>query len=244
VATGNNQFFQVYVTDNPLASPPDTTAPSCTVQPVVDASPTRVYLPVALADSGSGVAQVQLTSQSSNCKLEWDGPGGTVIAGIGGTITISPAVSSTTVRAVKLNASQRARVELKVWDAAGNFRLCDPVIANLELKQGQRLTRTFRGIPEHEHYVTIQNGTPGFTEAKVWVNGHRVSSGALSAGQTVTLDVVQWMRRGDRNTVRIAASGPKGATAVLLIGDASLAGGGHPHRASLTRGRLNSEWGR
>jgi len=244
VATGNNPFFQVYVTDNPLASPPDTTAPSCTVQPVVVESPARVYVPVTLADSGSGVAKVQLTSQSSNSKLEWDGPGGTVTAGIGGIITITPAASSTTIRAVKLNASQRARVELKVWDAAGNSRLCDPVIANLELKKGRRLTRTFRGIPEHEHYVTIQNGTPGFTEARVWVNGRPVSNGALSAGQTVTLDVAQWMRRGNRNTFRITATGAKGATAVLLIGDASLAGGGHSHGASLTGGRINSEWGR
>lgn len=199
---------------------PDTTPPTCVVGSVVTASSTRVYIPLTLSDSGSGVAQVKLTSNSTNCQLEWDGSSGTVTAPIGGTLVISPSESTTQVRAVKLNASQKARVEVQVWDAAGNTALVDPVIASLTIKKpGTRLTRTFRGIPQAERYVTLQNGTPGLGRVTLWVNGKVAYQESLVDGQVVSLDVAQWLRAGGRNVVRVAARGVKGATAVLTIGD-------------------------
>jgi hypothetical protein len=121
---------------------------------------------------------------------------------------------------VKVNSAQRARVELRVADAAGNFVVCDPVIANLKVKNGRApLSRTFTGIPQAERYVTLQNGDPGLTQATLSVNGRVVSHDSLSDEQTVSLDIARWLRPGARNVVRIAARGPKGATAVLTIGD-------------------------
>jgi len=210
------------------SGPPDTTPPGCSVGAVV-ASPTRVYVPITLTDAGSGVAGVKLTSNSTNCQLEWDGPGGLVAAPINTVIPISPASPSITVRAVKLNVAQKARVELRAMDAAGNFVVCDPVIANLEVKNGRALLiRNFAGIPQAERYVTLQNGAPGLTQATLSVNGHVVSHGRLTSGQVVSLDVARWLRPGNRNVVRIHARGPKGATAVLTIGDV-IPGTGHVH---------------
>jgi hypothetical protein len=219
---------------------PDTTPPACAVGAVVVASPSRVYLPVTLTDAGSGVAGVKLTTNSTNCQLEWDGPGGLVTAPINTLIPISPASPSITVRAVKLNAAQKARVELRVTDAAGNFVVCDPVIANLEVKNGRApLSRTFAGIPHAERYVSLQNGAPGLTQATLSVNGRVVSHGSLNDGQIVSLDVARWLRPGDRNVVRISGRGPKGATAVLTIGDV-LPGSSHGHAP----GVVNREFSR
>jgi hypothetical protein len=139
---------------------------------------------------------------------------------------------------VKLNTGQKARVELRVTDAAGNFVVCDPVIANLEVKNGRApLNRTFAGIPQAERYVTLQNGAPGLTQATLSVNGRVVSHGSLSAEQVVSLDVARWLRPGDRNVVRIAARGPKGATAVLTIGDVAPGASSAP-----TQGGVNREF--
>jgi uncharacterized delta-60 repeat protein len=219
---------------------PDTTAPACAVGAVVVASPSRVYVPVTLTDAGSGVAQVKLTTNSSNCVLEWDGPGGLVTAPINTVLHINPPSAGTVVRAVKVNSAQRARVELRVADAAGNFVVCDPVIANLEVKNGRApLIRTFTGIPHAERYVTLQNGAPGLTQATLSVNGRVVSQGRLTDGQTVSLDIAQWLRPGDRNVVRISARGPRGATAVLTIGDVQ-PGSSHGHAPTV----VNREFSR
>jgi hypothetical protein len=216
-AAGNTSEVSVALR---YSGPPDTTPPACLVGAVVVASPSRVYLPVTLTDAGSGVAQVKLTTNSSNCVLEWDGPGGLVTAPINTVLHITPPSAGTVVRAVKVNSAQRARVELRVTDAAGNFVVCDPVIANLEVKNGRApLIRTFAGIPQVERYVTLQNGAPGLTQATLSVNGRVVSHGTLTDGQVVSLDVARWLRPGNRNVVRIAARGPKGAAAVLTIGD-------------------------
>jgi hypothetical protein len=227
-----------YATIKYSQAAPDTTPPACTIGAVVVASPTRVYVPITLTDSGSGVAGVKLTTNSSNCQLEWDGPGGLVTAPINTLITISPASPSITVRAVKLNTALKARVELRVADAAGNFVVCDPVIANLEVKNGRApLIRTFTGIPHAERYVTLQNGAPGLTQATLSVNGRVVSQGRLTDGQTVSLDIAHWLRSGNRNVVRIAARGPKGATAVLTIGDVA------PSASAVhTQGGVNREF--
>jgi hypothetical protein len=125
-----------------------------------------------------------------------------------------------TVYVVK-DSNASARVEVRAWDVAGNTAVLDPVVANLKIKQGRRLARTFTGIPEAERYIALQNGTPGLEAATLWVNGRVVFRGELTGGQVVSLDAVERMRPGKRNTVRIVARGEQGATALLTIGDAA-----------------------
>jgi hypothetical protein len=220
--------FTYHVTEGSSPSEPatvtltvqdDTLRPTGTVGTVVVQSPTRVYVPVTAMDGQSGVASVQLTGNSRNCTLE--DPAGNSI-GIGGTLHFDPAVGSVVLKAVKANPAQAARVELRLTDCSGNTLLTDPVIANLEVRKKQ-LSQTFRRIPAAEHYLEIQNGTPGLTDCKLWINGKLAYRGDLTDGQLLSLDIVRWMG-GRNNTVRISASGPAGATAVLLIGDESMQG--------------------
>ena len=234
---GGGATWNDYATIKYSQTQPDTTPPACVVGRVVTESPTRIYVPITVTDAGSGVAQVKLAPNSTNCRLEWTGPGGVVTAPIGTPIPISPAAASTTVRVVKVNSGQRSRVVVQVWDAVGNTAVCDPVIANLTVKNGRGLlVRVFNGIPQAERYITLQNGTPGLTRAALTVNGRIVSQGSLSDGQVVAVDVAQWLRPG-KNTVRIAARGPQGATAVLTIGDVAPSAG-----ATLSAAGVNLEF--
>jgi hypothetical protein len=215
----------------------DTTPPGCSVGAVVS-SAGKVYLPMTATDSGSGVARVQITSRSTNVHLE--SPLGTTVPG--NDLVLSPTQSSKVVYAVKNNPAVKAVVELRVTDGAGNVTICDPVIANLEIKKPRKLVRTFNRIPAIEHYVILQNGAPGLSSATLWVNGKVVSQGKLTDGQTVSLDVQSLMRRGRNNSVTIAASGPNGASAVLTIGDASMMPAGAASSKTQPGGSFNLEF--
>jgi hypothetical protein len=193
----------------------DTTPPSVTMRPVgtTGASNGLAYVPVLLTDSGSGVRRAELTSICRNVHLEY--PLGTPVSS---PLVLPEAVGSVCVYGVK-NTNTTSRIEVKATDAAGNVAIGDPIIASLEIKKGRVLTRTFKGIPQAERYVNLQNGTPGLTRAALWINGKIVSSGSLASGQTLSLDVNRWLKPGDTNTARIVATGLTGANAVLSVAD-------------------------
>ena len=225
MADSNSIAVRDYATIKYSQAPADTTPPALASLGVgtAGASNGLPYLRVQATDAGSGVLKVQLTANSTNCHLEY--PLGTRVVPEGTprphTLILPSALSSVTVYAVK-DTNATSRVEMRAWDAANNSSLADPVIANLEVKRGRRVARTFTGIPAFEHYITLQNGAPGLSDAALWVNGRIVWRGGLESGQVINLNVAEQMRPGNRNTVRIVASGAKGAKAVLLIGDASL----------------------
>jgi alpha-tubulin suppressor-like RCC1 family protein len=208
----------------------DTTAPTLVVGSTVSLTgPPRVHVPVTISDGQSGVISVQLTANSSNVLLRDPATGREV--SIGGTLTFNPALASVVVHAAKVDVSRSARVELRAVDASGNARVGDPVVANLEVKKRQ-LDRTYKNLPRHEHYLKLENGTPGLTQVKLWVNGKRVHTGSLVDGAVLQLDLASWMKH-PKNIVRVQAEGPAGATVVLLIGDQSLVGGTGASRARL-----------
>jgi hypothetical protein len=219
----------------------DTIPPSATPQAVgfVGASNNLPYVPLQVTDAGSGVQSIRLTANSRNVHLEY--PLGTPVPNP----FVLPAPSnSLRVYAVK-NTNAISRVEVRVTDQAGNFAIMDPIVASLEIKKGRTLARTFKGIPRAERYVSLQNGMPGLTDARLWINGALVRRGTLSGGQVVELDVAQWLRPGTRNTAHIVATGPKGASAVLTIGDVQTAPP-TPGAATQTVGgpKLNVEFSR
>jgi hypothetical protein len=229
---------------------PDITPPSCVVgTPVTLTGPTRVYVPVQVLDNGSGVASVELTARSTNCKLQYPLGTDAPIHPTSGrpTITVNPSQSSITVYAVKINASQGARVELRVADAAGNSILCDPVIATLEIPKGSRsVTRTYKGLPAVEHYLRLDNGAPGLQRVSVSVNGRAAGRVELADGEVHQADLQQWYRAGDRNQVQVTAKGAPGSRAILMIGDASMVNGsGTHHQAALPSAPagVNLDWG-
>lgn len=229
------------------AGPPDTTPPTGqfgTVQTRPGAGGTEVLIPVNLADSGSGVIKAQLTSNSSNCYLEWTGPSGVVSVPIGGTITLPVPAATTQMRAVKLNSGRTARVELRIWDAANNTALVDPIIALLEMKTAAPLMRIFKGLPAVEHYLLLQNRSPGLRTVRVWVNGRLAFHGKLTNEQELRADLRTWMLPGSRNSVQVLATGPRSASALLTIGDASITGAmrGSIEPTGVASRRLNVEF--
>ena len=217
--------------------PTDTTPPTGTPQAVGFKPSGIAYVPVRLRDTGSGVQQVLLTPRSSNVHLEY--PLGTLVTN---PFAFPLARPDVTVFAVK-NTNSAARVELQLWDAAGNTGIVDPIVANLEIKNGP-VHRTFNQIPQAERYVRLQNGTPGLQAATLWINGKVVTRGGLANGQVVNLDVARWLKAGEKNTARILAAGPTGATAVLTIGDTPTGGGAAARALTLSGGRINLEFSR
>ena len=212
---------------------PDSQAPTCQIGGVVSGTEDGVpvvYVPITVADSGTGVASVQLTARSSNCRLVSVTTKTSVP--VGQTLRFSPSISTTVVRAYKLNLSQSARVELLASDGAGNAMTCDPVIANLNVSKSRRLNRTFKQIPQQEHWLSLQNGSPGLGEVRIWVNGYIVRRDSLVGGQLISINISPWTRPGAKNTVRIAATGTRDASAVLMIGDAASKAVGTPSRAA------------
>lgn len=218
----------------------DAVKPTCVIGAVVTENPSRIYVPVTLGDAHSGVARVQLTSNSSNCMLE--GPNGSTAA-VGGSIVLHPALGSLLVKAVKLNPTQKARVELRVTDCSGNWLLCDPVIAELVIPKGARsVVETFSDLPQAEHYFTAENRRPGVDRVQVRVNRAAPKTFNLKPGSTKTFNFSRAMQVGSANRYTVKASGRPGTSVLIVIGDT--APGGASVRSLAHVPGLNFEFGR
>jgi uncharacterized delta-60 repeat protein len=226
----------------------DTARPTCQIGSVVTvpgATPV-VYVPVTLADSGSGIASVQLTSNSARVKLV--DPATAREVPIGGTLTYEPSVGNLVVHAVKQYHNQSARVELRVTDCAGNVTICDPVITELVIPKGARsVSQTHGGLPAAEHYVTAENRRPGVKLLHVKVNTARPELLTLKPGAKKVVDVRKAMQPGDTNSFTLTAVGAPGSKVLVIIGDSSTtgsAGGGHPHPSPAAASGVNLEFHR
>jgi VCBS repeat-containing protein len=220
----------------------DTVKPTAVVGSVVsETSPVRVYVPVTVSDGQSGVVRVELTSNSSNCTLSVAGQAGSVL-------TFDPAMASVVVRAVKVDPTRGARVELKVTDCAGNAAIVDPVITELVIPAGARsVTQTYSGLPTAERYVEAQNRRPGVRLLSVRVNGVGGGVLKLAPGAVGKLDAARWMRAGDSNVFTLTAYGKPGARVLVIIGDSPGTGGGARTRSAAgaaARPGVNLNWGR
>ncbi|MCC2670893.1 MAG: putative secreted protein, partial [Armatimonadetes bacterium] len=212
---------------------PDTTPPSCRL--ISNTGGTAVVevqdLPAVPTDPDSTAAGLKkiVVLSSSNCRITWPN-------------FVTGNTAPLQITATKINPATRASFMLAIHDCAGYVTTCDPVITTLRIPKGsRRVTRTFRGLPAMEHYITLENGTPGIDMAAFRINGRAAARLDLQSGEKQTLDVAEQMNRRT-NTVTVTATGAPGSTALLVIGDASTAGGAHTHAASIGRGNL--EWGR
>lgn len=202
----------------------DPTPPSCRLIGPFAGPPSGVY--IGVQDTGSGLGTIVATTLR-NATLSFNFTPGTT--------------SEVIVTATKINPALKSTVALRVTDMAGNITDCDPVIANVEIGKGARkYVRTFNGIPEQEHYITLQNAAPGLQSAKIWVNGKLAGSRALADGETWVLNVATRMKKGKKNSVRLLARGERGDKAVLVIADMPASETEHHHHPSQ---RLNLDWG-
>ena len=166
--------------------------------------PARVE--VTIRDVGTGLAEIVVT-KSENAD--------TVVPPF--TVgTNDPVVLSST----KIDQTQRARVEARVTDLAGNVKLCDPILLLLVRdKSGIATLDAGSDVPRVEDKVTITNGSPGLNRIDIRVNGQTFKVTGLKDGEETTIDISSAMVDGDANKVSFEVKGKPGAFANVMIWD-------------------------
>lgn len=198
-----------------------TTPPSCQLSAIVPGPPTRLM--VTMQDRTFGLSQIQVV-ESINASVS-------VPSFMLGTSTVI-------ATAVKLDQAQSSNVGFVVTNTALVTTSCDPVDFRMVL-DGAREQHVFRGLPSSEHFVRIVNGTPGVHDIAFVVNGRKFSVPDLQDGESYSLDIGSAMfpdapqtgagqrslRRGTgtgNNYVTAEATGVRGSSVYILVGDASV----------------------
>jgi len=146
-----------------------------------------------------------------------------------------PTIAPVTLTATRINGSQSASITFKAKDAFGNLLSCDPTVVTVgavgPLPGGRRGLRkllredgrgevtVIENVPDAEHYITVQNNTPGFRQIEILVNRRWYRLSNLTNGQMVQLDVAGGMEPGNENRIVILGRGPRNGTAVVTIAD-------------------------
>jgi hypothetical protein len=184
-------------------------APSCQLTSIVDGPPKQLM--VTMQDAASGLQTIQLASAINTTV---DIPSFTIGA-------TAPVI----VTATKVNQSETSEVSFIVTNTAGKTTSCDPVDFTAQIENRVE-THVFRSLSSSEHYVRIVNGKPGLRRISFRVNGTLLPESHLADDETTVLDIRSAMQEGVNNLVLLHASGQRGASAYILIGDASVLGPG------------------
>jgi hypothetical protein len=190
-----------------VAGTGDTTKPICRVDSITAGPPAT--LNVFVQDAGSGLAAI-------NVKIAQN------------VTPVIPAFSSGSktsliVKGIKINQTQKSRLELEVKDVAGNITLCDPVIVNLKIDEGNTWGRTsvnLTDIPDVEGQIRIDNGVPGASVVRIKVNDGDTRAINLAPGAITEHDVSADMGRGS-NSASIVMHGAPGSSAIVMFHDGS-----------------------
>jgi hypothetical protein len=177
--------------------------PTCNLTAVIPGPPMQIQ--ITAQDTGSGLASIAAKNI------------------INATLTFFPftqgATSPVVLTATKIDQNLSAQVELQVSDVVGNITTCDPVIMLVVREKGEPESETVAGVPEAEHFVTIQNGDPGLKNLRVTVNGTQFQIAGLRDGEERTVDVASAMVEGGNNTFILTALGKPGTSATVVIHD-------------------------
>jgi hypothetical protein len=112
-----------------------------------------------------------------------------------------------------------ARVNAAVSDSCGNLISFDPIIQTLYLSQSGEVKITFNRLSENDKYVSLKNGSPGLSYARIIVNGRSFPNIVLTDGANQVLDITSALSTGAGNTVVVEGFGATGAGAVVGIGE-------------------------
>lgn len=150
------------------------------------------------------------------------------------------------VIATKVDPEKRAFVQLQVCPPASCkcpdcCGVVDPVISELQVPPGAiRVRESFPDIPDFEHFVTVQNGSPGLRTLRLSVNGLRVGALRLAPDQVQTVDIARYMA-GTQNLVTVAGEGEPGSRALVLVSDLPAGDGKSGNRTVPPRVRWETE---
>jgi hypothetical protein len=178
------------------------TPPSC---PTVVISGPPAQAVTTFQDTGSGIVSLVVTlSQNADTVVPPFIPG-----------TTEPI----TVTSTKIDQTQRARIEIRATDGAGNVAICDPIHLIVVRETGKPVTDSNTDVPRAEDKVTIRNGDPGLSNLSILVNGVRFKVTGLKKGGETTVDISSALHDGNNNIVGFEAHGKKGSWAEIIIWD-------------------------
>jgi hypothetical protein len=130
---------------------------------------------------------------------------------------LAPGTTFATVTATRIDPNAPGRVVLQA--CAFGCIVADPVLTELQVsKSGNRAEDSFSEIPAGEHFITLQNGTPGLRKVQVLVNDKPAATRWLRDKNVRTIDVGSSMKPGP-NTITLVANGRPGSSALVLISD-------------------------
>lgn len=120
--------------------------------------------------------------------------------------------------ATKIDQTQKARIEARVTDLAGNVRICDPILLLLIRDKSTLALASQSDVPRAEDHVTVTNGSPGIATFEIQVNGRKFKVSGLKDGEERTIDISSAMVDGD-NRVDFKVTGKPGGWANVMIWD-------------------------
>ena len=181
-------------------------------------------------DTGSGIVRLDVTKNlNSNFRVTMTPapnaftPATVVNASAMPTGTIAtytvPTTSLITVTAQRLNTSLSAQLIVVATDAFGNQVTCDPVETTVTRLRHDRGVQTFTDLPFDEHFVTIENGTPGLRGLDIVVNGEEFKVRGLSDGEVKRVNVRRAMLPGSVNVITLVPRGRPGESADITIAE-------------------------
>jgi hypothetical protein len=181
---------------------PEKNPPTCTINST-KGPPLKVTM--TFRDSGSGIARFEIVD-AINLKMTL--PSFT-----------APAAGPLVVTGTRIDPKKSTGMTIRAIDFFGNTMLCDPVTTVVTRLRHENGTQTFTGIPEAEHFVTVQNGSPGVRRLDVVVNGETFRVRKLDDSEIALIDIASAMENGPVNTVTLVPYGKKGDSALVMIAD-------------------------
>jgi hypothetical protein len=173
--------------------------PTCTIDVPGDT------VVMTFKDKGSGIVSLDIVDDI-NLKLAMP------------TFT-APSKGPLVVTGTRINRKKSAGLTIKATDFFGNVLYCDPVYTTVTRLRHDQGVETFDDIPQAEHFVTVENDSPGLRRLDIIVNGQTFTVRKLDDYDIVVLDVSSAMQAGSNNTITLVPYGTKGDSAMVVIAD-------------------------
>jgi hypothetical protein len=156
-------------------------------------------------DSGSGIARFEIVD-AINLTI--------------GMPTFTPGSHGPLVATgTRINARKSDGMTIRAIDMAGNEMECDPVSTTVTRLKHEKGVQTFDNISDAEHFITVQNDSPGLRRLDVVVNGQTFKVKKLDDYEIVLIDIASAMAPGNVNTITLVPYGKKGDSALVTIAD-------------------------